>query len=161
MADGGLLGGIPCYLITDGDDNSSRYEPDFVKRSLVGSGVRLFATIVSSSELAGPTPVDPRRLELLAMPKDSGGEILGQILWIRGEPELVANSGESIGRPVNDAFSHFFQRFLDDEAVEVNIPPSNGIKPEHLKLGLTGPARKRWEGSQIVYPQLLAGCSAK
>lgn len=146
------------YLVTDGYDNLSKSDPGKLGHLLASSSVRLFVTIVSSWDNAGPRPEVSAFDGLSTLAEDSGGYMLGQISWVGGKPKLDVRSDAATNVSLSDSFSRYFRAITEDQALQIKLSaPIN--KPERLKLKLSDSARKRWKGAQVIYPNFLAGCS--
>ena len=148
------------YLITDGEENASKHNTEFVEHLLSRTSVRLFVTVVGHGHDGPVFPIMVENEDLAEMSKDSGGGVLGYLDWNDSRLFLEADARYPVDLPPDRALARLFQVISRDEVVQVQLPESIR-KFEHLKLKFSREARKRWKGARITFPQLLPPCAGQ
>ena len=144
--------GDAIYLITDGNDNLSKADPEKVNRSLITAGVRLFLLLRTPNDSRDIVrPFGPAELQNLA--KQTGG-LSSLFQWPINE-DLINKSGalSQLGMLVH--VQH--EQILNFNLLNVSVPgPIEKPRPWHLDFH--SPDHHEGADTVLAYPQLLPPC---
>ncbi|MFY9792298.1 MAG: vWA domain-containing protein [Candidatus Sulfotelmatobacter sp.] len=168
------LPGDAIYIVTDGGDNSSRVSGPEVGKSLLASGVRLFAFLVVSS--AGPriaAEIDATN-ELTRLVTDSGGFM--QIIWpkdVRLEQVGVPAYARTTQDPVDSGLAldthtleqiklhaDLLSRWISAFYLLTFQTPDGSAKPKHFKVKIVDSQGHPRKDLTIAYSYTLPACAS-
>jgi hypothetical protein len=139
--------GDAIYLITDGDDNSSKVSRSKVEDALRSSGVRLFALIVNGGGFFTTREEHGGLEDLLSVIRGSGGsiEIAGSTFDNRMKDQLKLRS-----RQLSSEIAEFY-------SITVQLPETSE-KPERLEINVIGGNGHRRKDLLVAYPRKVSPC---
>jgi hypothetical protein len=146
------------YAITDGGDNSSHIRWDQVKRGLLSSGVRLYASVITPDLGRGRTPEELNGpSDLRALADATGGLIFESI--VPPPIGIVRHKLDEKGRKaLNANLLRLYQLMLENYLLEVEIPVPVD-KWRRWKLEISKEKRRQFKEAAVGYPRELGLCN--
>lgn len=159
LGDPGFVDSI--YIITDGGDNRSHTRLGDLRKALVGKGVRLFVTLVSSEirDMRLPPEEQNGPSELADLAADTGGFVLGP-LGVSPLGKVSYELTEKERQGIAIGLDGLYMAMIRNDLVAVDFPLT--VK-KWSKWSLTLSPREKASHKDwlLIYPRELAPCAAQ
>lgn len=150
------------YLISDGDENQSRFKSGDVAHALGPRSVRLHVTLLSKAPIMGfgnRVPEEGDSIETItSLASDSGGLVVSPV-GARSPNGTNYNVTNDQFKTLSVALTRLYVAITNDELLEIELPQTIQ-KWERLSLELSPERKNLHKDLRIAYPKELAPCSA-